>query len=54
MYELRLNQMTDRMSDIDEELELKSGENNRLRNQVAELEKTVMDLYGSRKGEGSI
>lgn len=46
--------MNERMSDIEEELELKSGENNRLRTQVAELEKSVMDLYGSRKGEGSI
>lgn len=35
-------------------MELKSGENNRLRSQVAELEKAVQDLYGSRKGEGSI
>ena len=42
------------MSDIEEELELKSSENNRLRTQVAELEKSVMDLYGSRKGEGSL
>mmetsp|Transcript_10219 Transcript_10219/g.17209 ORF Transcript_10219/g.17209 Transcript_10219/m.17209 type:complete len:232 (-) Transcript_10219:130-825(-) len=54
MYELRLKQMNERMQDIEEELELKSGENNRLRNQVADLEKSVMDLYGSRKGEGSI
>ena len=54
MYELRLQQMNERMSDIEEELELKSGENNRLRTQVAELEKSVMDLYGSRKGEGSL
>ena len=54
MYELRLGQMNERMQDIEEELELKSGENNRLRNQVADLEKSVMDLYGSRKGEGSI
>ena len=46
--------MNERMQDIEEELELKSGENNRLRNQVADLEKSVMDLYGSRKGEGSI
>jgi hypothetical protein len=46
--------MEERMADIDDELELKSGENNRLRNQVADLEKSVMDLYGSRKGEGSI
>lgn len=42
------------MADIEEELELKSGENNRLRTQVADLEKAVQDLYGSRKGEGSI
>jgi chromosome segregation ATPase len=54
MYDLRLGQMNERMQDIEEELELKSGENNRLRNQVADLEKSVMDLYGSRKGEGSI
>ena len=39
---------------MDEELELKSKENNRLRSQVADLEKTVQDLYGSRKGQGSI
>lgn len=32
MYELRLGQMSERMTDIEEELELKSGENNRLRN----------------------
>ena len=54
MYELRLGQMNERMQDIEEELELKSDENNRLRTQVAELEKSVQDLYGSRKGEGSI
>lgn len=42
------------MADIEEELELKSGENNRLRNQVADLERSVQDLYGSRKGEGSL
>lgn len=54
MLELRLAQMSERMQDIEEELELKSGENNRLRNQVADLEKAVADLYGSRKGEGSI
>lgn len=54
MFEVRLGQMTERMQDIEEELELKSGENNRLRNQVADLERSVMDLYGSRKGEGSI
>ena len=54
MYELRLQQMNERMTDIEEELEMKSEENNRLRNQVADLEKAVNDLYGSRKGEGSI
>jgi chromosome segregation ATPase len=41
MYELRLGQMSERMTDIEEELELKSGENNRLRNQVADLERAV-------------
>jgi len=46
--------MNERVTDIEEELELKSGENNRLRNQVADLELAVQDLYGSRKGEGSI
>eukprot|EP00347_Sterkiella_histriomuscorum_P003761 403363051 len=49
----RMSAMGDRMRDIEEELELKSGENNRLRNQVADLEKTVQDLYVSRKGDGS-
>lgn len=51
--ENRLGTMTDRMKDIEEELELKSGENNRLRSSVADLEKTVQDLFVSRKGEGS-
>lgn len=41
------------MRDIEEELELKNGENNRLRAQNAELECAVQDLYVSRKGEGS-
>ena len=49
----RLQAMTDRLRDIEEELELKSGENNRLRNQVADLEKTVQDLFVSRKGDGT-
>lgn len=54
MFKIDNGQLTERMADIDEELELKSLENNRLRTQVAELEKSVQDLYGSRKGEGSI
>lgn len=54
MQELQLQQSAERMADIEEELEMKSGENNRLRNQVADLEKAVQDLYGSRKGQGSI
>ena len=40
--------------DRDEELEMKSGENNRLRKQVADMEKAVQDLYRSRKGSGSL
>ena len=54
MFELKQTQLNNQMQDIEEELELKSGENNRLRTQVADLEKAVKDLYGSRKGEGSI
>ena len=42
------------LKDIDEELEMKSGENNRLRKQVADLEKAMQDLYCSRKGNGSL
>ena len=30
--------MTDRLTDMEEEMEMKSGENNRLRKQVADLE----------------
>ena len=42
------------LEDRDEELEMKSGENNRLRKQVADLEKATQDLYKSRKGNGSL
>jgi chromosome segregation ATPase len=38
---LKLALISERMRDIEDELELKSGENNRLRNSVADLEKTV-------------
>ena len=44
----------DRLKDIEEELEMKSGENNRLRKQCADLEKAMQDLYVSRKGNGSL
>lgn len=54
MDKLKLHQLTEQMHDYDEEIEMKSGENNRLRAQVADLEKAVQDLYGSRKGVGSI
>lgn len=33
---------------------MKSGENNRLRKQCADLEKAMQDLYCSRKGNGSL
>jgi len=52
--ESKHNAMAQRMKDIEEELELKSGENNRLRNQLADMEKTVQDLYVSRKGDGTL
>ena len=43
-----------RAEDMEEELEMKSGENNRLRKQCADLEKALQDLYVSRKGKGSL
>ena len=48
------NMQKDRLTDIEDELEMKSGENNRLRKQVADLEKAMQDLYCSRKGNGSL
>ena len=48
------NMQKSRLDDIEEELEMKSGENNRLRKQVADLEKAMQDLYCSRKGNGSL
>lgn len=53
MANIQTEQAQSRLKDIEEELELKSGENNRLRQQNAELEIAVQDLYVSRKGEGS-
>jgi hypothetical protein len=35
---------------MEAELELKSGENNRLRMQCVDLEAAMKDLYKSRKG----
>ncbi|MFO0117356.1 MAG: hypothetical protein ACK521_06985 [bacterium] len=43
-----------RYDDIEQEMELKSGENNRLRKQVADLEAAMNDLYVSRKGNGDL
>jgi len=45
---------TDRLSKIEDELEMKSGENNRLRKQCADLEAAIQDLYVSRKGQGDL
>ena len=50
----QFNMSESRLAEIEEELEMKSGENNRLRKQVADLEKAVQDLYLSRKGNGSL
>ena len=43
-----------RLIEIEEELEMKAKENNRLRKQFADLEKAMQDLYCSRKGNGSL
>lgn len=50
----QFNMTESRLSEIEDELEMKSGENNRLRKQVADLEKAMQDLYCSRKGNGSL
>lgn len=46
--------LTIRLAGIDEELEAKAGENNRLRKQTGEMEVAMKDLYKSRKGQGSL
>lgn len=46
--------MQDRVKDLEEEMELKSGENNRLRKQVTDLDSVMKDLYKSRKGNGTL
>lgn len=48
------NMMQDRVKDLEEEMELKSGENNRLRKQVTDLDSVMKDLYKSRKGNGTL
>ena len=50
----QLNIAEESNKDMDAELEMKSGENNRLRQQVVDMEKTMQDLYCSRKGNGSL
>jgi chromosome segregation ATPase len=50
----RLNMMEDRCKDLEEEMEMKSGENNRLRKQVTDIEAAMKDLYKSRKGQGTL
>ena len=50
----QINMQKERLADIEEELEMKAGENNRLRKQVADLEAAMQDLYCSRKGNGSL
>jgi predicted nucleic acid-binding Zn-ribbon protein len=49
-----LKMAKDRLATIEDELELKSGENNRLRKQCADLEQAMQDLYFSRKGTGDL
>jgi hypothetical protein len=46
--------MEDRCKDLEEEMEMKSGENNRLRKQVTDIEAAMKDLYKSRKGQGTL
>ena len=46
--------INDQVDGTNQEMEMKSKENNRLRKQVVDLEKTMKDLYCSRKGNGSL
>ena len=50
----QLNIAEESNKDMDAELEMKCRENNRLRQQVVDMEKTMQDLYCSRKGNGSL
>ena len=50
----RLIMMEDRCKDLEDEMEMKSGENNRLRKQVTDMDSAMKDLYKSRKGQGSL
>ena len=50
----KLSMLDDRCLDLENEMELKSGENNRLRKQVADIEVAMQDLYRSRKGHGTL
>ena len=52
--ETQYNIQSASLRDIEDELELKSGENNRLRKMCADLEQAMKDLYCSRKGNGSL
>jgi hypothetical protein len=48
------NMLQDRVKDLEEEMEMKSGENNRLRRQVTDMDSAMKDLYKSRKGNGTL
>ena len=50
----QITNLTIRLAGIDDELEVKAGENNRLRKQTSEMEVAMKDLYKSRKGQGSL
>ena len=50
----RLLQCEDRVTDLEAELDLKSGENNRLRKHVSDVESQLQQLYLSRKQPGSL
>jgi hypothetical protein len=50
----KLSMLDDRCLDLEDEMELKSGENNRLRKQVADIDVAMQDLYRSRKGHGTL
>ena len=54
VFKVRFEQMENSVGDLEEEVEFKCSEINKLRVGMAEAEKTIDDLYLSRKSEGAV
>ena len=54
MLTAQRNEFESQVKTLEDEAELKSHENNKLRQACADIEKAMQDLYRSRKGPGSL